>query len=126
MTVITPEDLTLPVIVYVAFAISVQLLNIFLIQPRHYKKQTPWPKSASELYGQSYCLLSAKLVANFADGECHVVNVMHPYSSILGFLHRSHCFSFQVALLLYSRVQGERFPSTQLERVDPNHITRNK
>jgi hypothetical protein len=41
--------------------------------------------------------MSAKLVLTFADRGCHVVSVTDPYVSILGFLDRSHYFSFQVA-----------------------------
>jgi hypothetical protein len=63
---------------------------------------TPWPESASELYGPSDCRLSAKLVATFVD-RCHVVSVARPYSRILGFLDRSRYLFFQVALQLYSR-----------------------
>jgi hypothetical protein len=64
--------------------------------------QTPWPESASELYRPSDHRLSAKLVPNFADRECHVVSVTVPYGRILGFLDRSHYFFFQVAPQLYS------------------------
>jgi hypothetical protein len=35
------------------------------------KNWTPWPESTSELYRQSVCRLSAKLVSTFADRGCH-------------------------------------------------------
>jgi hypothetical protein len=68
-----------------------------------YKKKTPWPKSASELYRQNNCLLSAKLVPTFANRGCHVVSVTDPYGRILGFLARRRYFFLQVASQLYSR-----------------------
>jgi hypothetical protein len=49
-------------------------------------KKTLWPESASELYRPSNRGFSAKLVRTFADRGCHVVSVMGPYGSILGFL----------------------------------------
>jgi hypothetical protein len=52
--------------------------------------RTPWPESASELYGPSDRLLSAKLVPTFEDRVCHVVSVTDPYGRILGFLGRSY------------------------------------
>jgi hypothetical protein len=52
---------------------------------------------------QSDRRLSAKLVPTFADRGCHVVSVTDPYGRILGFLHRSRYFLFQVAPQLYSR-----------------------
>jgi CBS-domain-containing membrane protein len=58
------------------------------------KKITPWPESESELYRPSDRRLSAKLVSTFADKGCHVVSVMDPYGSILGFLDRSRYFFF--------------------------------
>jgi hypothetical protein len=64
---------------------------------------TPWHESASELYRPSGSRLSAKLVLTFADIGCHVVSVTDPYCRILGFLHRSSYFFFQVAPQLYSR-----------------------
>jgi hypothetical protein len=43
-----------------------------------YKKQTPWPKSAIELYRPSdFCLL-AKIVPTFADRGCRVVSATDP------------------------------------------------
>jgi hypothetical protein len=47
--------------------------------------------------------LSAKLVPNFADRGCHVVNVTDPYGRTLVFLDRRRYFFFQVAPQLYSR-----------------------
>jgi CBS-domain-containing membrane protein len=38
--------------------------------------------------------LSAKLVPVFSDRGCHVFNVTDPYDRILGFIDRSHYFSF--------------------------------
>jgi hypothetical protein len=47
---------------------------------------TPWPKSASELYRLSDCLLSAKLVPTFlVDTVCHVVSAADLYGRILDF-----------------------------------------
>jgi hypothetical protein len=40
--------------------------------------------------------------ANFSGQRCLVFSVTDPYSRILGFLDRSHCFFFQVAPQLYS------------------------
>jgi hypothetical protein len=37
--------------------------------------KTPWPESASELYGPSCRHLSVKLMPTFADKVCHVVQV---------------------------------------------------
>jgi hypothetical protein len=67
------------------------------------KKQTPWPKSASELYRPSDRRMSVKLVTTFADRGCHVVSVTNLYGRILGFLDRSPYFFIQVALQLFSR-----------------------
>jgi CBS-domain-containing membrane protein len=58
-------------------------------------KQTPWSKSASELYRPSDRRLSAKLVPTFADRGCHVVSVTDSYGHILGFLDRSRYFSIK-------------------------------
>jgi hypothetical protein len=68
-----------------------------------YKKITPWPESARELYLPGDRSLSAKLEPTFADRECHVISVTDPYGRILGFLGRSRYFFFQVAPQLYSR-----------------------
>jgi hypothetical protein len=65
--------------------------------------KAPWPESASELYRQSDCSLSAKLVPTLADRGCHVVSVTDPNDRILGFLDRSRYCFFQVAPQLYSR-----------------------
>jgi hypothetical protein len=70
---------------------------------RAYRKKSPWPESASELYRTSDRRLSANLVPAFADRGCQVVSVTDPYSLILGFLNRSRYFFFQVAPQLYSR-----------------------
>jgi hypothetical protein len=67
------------------------------------KKGTPWPESASELYGPSDRRLSAKLVPTVVNGGCHVVSVTNPYGRILGSLDRSRYFLFKVASQLYSR-----------------------
>jgi hypothetical protein len=61
-----------------------------------YKKQTPWPESASELYRPSDHRVSAKLVPTFADSVCHVVSATNPYGRNLDFLDRSRYFFFQV------------------------------
>jgi hypothetical protein len=42
------------------------------------KKETPWPKSASELYRPSDRRLLAKLVQTFGDRVCHVVSATDP------------------------------------------------
>jgi hypothetical protein len=81
------------------------------------KKKTPWPESASEVYRPSDGRLSTKLVPTFADRGCHVVSVMDPYSSILGFLDRSHYFFFQVAPQLYSRGSVNFVPDPLLLRI---------
>jgi hypothetical protein len=47
--------------------------------------------------------LSAKLVPNFVDRECHMVSATEPYGRILDFLDRSRYSFFQVATQLYSR-----------------------
>jgi hypothetical protein len=60
-------------------------------------KQNPWPQSASELYRLNYRRLSAKLVETFADSGCSVVRATDPHGRILGFLHRSRYYFFQVA-----------------------------
>jgi CBS-domain-containing membrane protein len=57
----------------------------------------------NELYRPSDCRLSAKLVQTFADGGCHVISVMDPYSHVLGFVDWNRCFFFQVAPHLYSQ-----------------------
>jgi hypothetical protein len=54
-------------------------------------KQTPWPESASELYGPSDRRLLTKLVPTFADRGCHVVSVTDRYGRILGFLDPISC-----------------------------------
>jgi hypothetical protein len=67
------------------------------------QKQTPWPESANELYPQSDCSLSAKLVPTFSDRGCQVVSVTDLYGRILGFLDRNRYFFFQVLPQFYSR-----------------------
>jgi hypothetical protein len=57
--------------------------------------QTPWSKSASELYRPSNRRLSAKWLPTFADKGCHVVSVTDPYGRILGFLDRRRYFSIK-------------------------------
>jgi hypothetical protein len=52
---------------------------------KYYKNQTPWPKSASELYQPSNRRLSVKLLPIFADRGYHAVSVMDPYGRILAF-----------------------------------------
>jgi hypothetical protein len=47
--------------------------------------------------------LDGEINAIFADRGCHVVRVTDPYGRILGCLHRSRYFFFQVAPQLYSR-----------------------
>jgi hypothetical protein len=66
-------------------------------------KQTPWSKSANELYLSIARCLLAKLVANFADKGCHVVSVTDPYGRIISLLDRNSYIFFQVAPQLYSR-----------------------
>jgi hypothetical protein len=77
---------------------------------------TPWHEFASELYRQSDCRLSAKLLPNFEDRGWHVVCVTDPYGSILGFLDRSHYFFSQVTLQLYSRGRVDPIPDPLLLR----------
>jgi hypothetical protein len=55
--------------------------------------QTPWPKSASELYSPTDRRMSAKLVPTFVERGCYVVSLTDPYGRILGFLDRSRYFS---------------------------------
>jgi hypothetical protein len=66
--------------------------------------QTPWPWSASELYGPSDHRLSAKLVSTFVDRWCRVVSATDPHGRIIGFLDRSRYYFFQAAPQLHSRV----------------------
>jgi hypothetical protein len=79
-------------------------------------KQTPWPESASKLYGPSDRRLSTKLVPTFTDGVCHVVSVTDPYGRNLGFLDRSCHFFFQVAPHLYWRGWVDPVPDPLLLR----------
>jgi hypothetical protein len=69
---------------YLALFIIIIIIIIIITS----KKQSQWPKSASELYRPSDRRLSAKLVLTFADRWCHVVSVTGPYCRILGFLDR--------------------------------------
>jgi hypothetical protein len=39
--------------------------------------------------------LVGEVIANFADGGCHVASVTNPYGRILGFLDRSRYFSIK-------------------------------
>jgi hypothetical protein len=73
-----------------------------------YKKQTPWPESASELYRPSGRPLSEKLVPTFADRWCHVVSVTDPYDLNLRFLDWSP--------QLYSRGRADPVPDPLLLR----------
>jgi hypothetical protein len=57
----------------------------------------------SELYRPSDRRLSMKLVPTVADGGCHVVSMMNPYSRNLDFLDQSRYVLFQVAPQLYSQ-----------------------
>jgi hypothetical protein len=66
-------------------------------------KESPWPESASELCRPSSRRMSVKLVPTFADGRCCVVGAADPNGRILGFLHRSRYYFFQLAPQLYSR-----------------------
>jgi hypothetical protein len=81
-----------------------------------YSKLTPWSESESELYRQSDRRLSAKLVPTFEDRGCHVVSLPDPYGSIIGFLHRSRYFFFEVAPQLYSRGWVDPVPDSLLLR----------
>jgi hypothetical protein len=60
-------------------------------------EKTPWPESASKLHWPNDRRLSTKLAPTFADRSYHVVSVTDPYGRILGFLHQSRYFFFQVA-----------------------------
>jgi hypothetical protein len=55
--------------------IKVEIERVIIDYNQANNKQTPWPESASELYGPSDRRLSEKLVPNFADRSCHVVSV---------------------------------------------------
>jgi hypothetical protein len=77
-------------------------------------KQTPWPVSASKLYRLSDCRLLAKLVLTFVVWVCHVVNALHPYGRIFGFLDRNRYFFFQVAPHLYSQGWVDPIPDQLL------------
>jgi hypothetical protein len=81
----------------------------------HYKQQTPWPYSESELYRLSDHRLSAKLVPTFVDRGCCVVSATDTQGRILGFLDRSSYHFFQVAPQLYSRGWVDSVP-------DPLHF----
>jgi hypothetical protein len=48
--------------------------------------ETPWPKSATELFRPSDLRLSETLMPTFAVRGCHVVNVTDTYGRILDFL----------------------------------------
>jgi hypothetical protein len=65
-----------------------------------YIKKTPWPESACEIYPSDHHI-SVKLVATFADGECHMVSVTDPYGRILRFLVRFFTFGCCILLRLY-------------------------
>jgi hypothetical protein len=67
-----------------------------------------------KLYQRNDRCLSPKLVPNFADKECRVINTLIPYSRILGFLDRSRYFLFQVAPQLYSRGWVDTIPDPLL------------
>jgi hypothetical protein len=72
-------------------------------QGKSRKTLIEWPASASELYRPSDRRSSVKLVPTFADRGCHDASVTDPFGRILGSLHRSRYFFFQVAPQLYSR-----------------------
>jgi hypothetical protein len=76
-----------------------EILHRWVWGPNKQKPNSPWPRSATELYRPSDCHLSAKL----ADSGCQAVSVTDPYGSILDFLDRSRYLFFQVAPQLYSR-----------------------
>jgi hypothetical protein len=63
---------------------------------------TPWPESVRELCRPSDCRLWTTLVPTSADRGRPVVSAIDPHGRILGFLHRSRYYFFQVAQL-YSR-----------------------
>jgi hypothetical protein len=67
--------------------------------------QTLAPPSANDCAHASVegHLNTAKLVPNFADRGCDVDSFTNTFGRILGFLHRSRYFFFQVAPQLYSR-----------------------
>jgi hypothetical protein len=78
----------------------------------------PWPESASELYRSSDRRLSGKLVPNFADRGCHVVNVTDPYCRILGFLDRSRYFFLSSSSsLVLTRLSGPRSRPTTSQKI---------
>jgi hypothetical protein len=57
---------------------------------KSYIKEPLLPDSASKLYRQSDCRLSAKLVSTFAGRECRVVSVTDPYGRFLALLNWSN------------------------------------
>jgi hypothetical protein len=72
----------------------------------------------SELYRPNDHRLSAKLLPTLAVRRCHVVSVTDLYGRILGFLHRSRYFFFQVAPQLYStRLSGPRSRPTTSQKI---------
>jgi hypothetical protein len=68
-----------------------------------WKKITPWPDPASEIYLPIDRRFSTKLVPTSADIGSNVLSAIDPYGSILGFLDRRRYFYFQVAPQLHSR-----------------------
>jgi hypothetical protein len=70
-----------------SFRILVETLNIEIAAFSDLK-ETPWPKSASELYRPSDPRLSAKLVPTLPGRGCHVVSVTDPYGRSFSFLDR--------------------------------------
>jgi hypothetical protein len=77
--------------------------SLTLQQTKQTNKQTPWSKSASELYRPSDRRLSAKWLPTFADIGCHVVSVTDPYGRIQRFYRQEPLLFYQVAPQLYSR-----------------------
>jgi hypothetical protein len=84
--------------------------------PASYRKITPWPESASEIYRPSDGRLLANLVPNFAFRGCYVARAADPYSRILGFVDRSRYYFFQVALQFHSRGWVDPVPDSLLLR----------
>jgi hypothetical protein len=91
-------------------------LCAFILFVLCWRKQTPWPESATELYWPGDRLLSAKLVATFADRGRYVVSVTDPYGCTLGFLDRSNYIFFEVASQLISRGRVDPVPEPLLLR----------
>jgi hypothetical protein len=91
-------------------------LTTFVGLDDKFKKQTPWPGPASELYWRSDRRLSAKLVPTFAGRGRHVVSATDSYGRILGFIDRNRYSFFQVIPQVCSRGWVDPVPDTLLRK----------